>query len=76
MIICFDNNLYQPKLVSYTKKPGDSDEYVAKKFVNSLEEDVKEIYKKYKFKKRLIFKEEDEKGFENAKECYACGRKS
>ena len=72
LIICFDNNIYKPKMVFYTKKSEDED--IGKIFVESLEKDVKEIYNKFKFPKRMIFGDEDKKDFKHAEKCYACGK--
>ena len=39
LIKCFDDNLFKPKLIKYTKKDGD-DEDVSLKFVESLENNI------------------------------------
>ena len=72
LIVCFDNNLYEPKIVSYAKKSVN--ENISKKFIKSLEEDVREIYSEYKFSKRMIFRGEDKKDFKHAEKYYACGK--
>ena len=73
LIKCFDDNVFKPKLKRYTKKSKDED--VSLKFVKSLEKSVRKIYEKFKFPKRILMREEDEKDFENAEKCYACGIK-
>ena len=50
LIKCFDDNLFKPKLVRYTKKSKDED--VSLKFVKSLENNVKKIHEKFKFQKK------------------------
>ena len=66
----FDDNLHPPILKAYTKKEPKKD--VALKFVKSLEKTIRKIYKKFKFPKKIIFTEKDEKDFNDAKKCYAC----
>ena len=68
----FDDEKYE-KAVRYTKRSEDED--ISKIYVEQLAKVVKEIYEKFKVEAEMIFKEEDEKDFENEKECYACGRK-
>ena len=53
-IICFDDEVYEPKLVSYTG------ENAAQKFVEMLEEDIK-IIPNIPKKKMIIGKEEKER---------------
>ena len=72
LIKCFDDNLFKPILRRYTIKSQDED--ISKKFIKSLEKDVKKIYKKFKFPKRMIFRDEDKKDFKYAEKCYACGK--
>lgn len=69
-IKCFDDSVYSPTLRSFTAKSDDDD--VAQIFVDALEEDMKQIYKKFKFPKKMIFTEDDEKGFNNATICHIC----
>ena len=72
LIKFFDDNLFKPKLVKYTKK---SDEDVSLKFVESLENNIKKIHEQFKFPKKIILREKDKKDFEKAKKCYACDKK-
>ena len=67
----FDDEKYE-NAVRYTKHSENED--ISKIFVQELEKVVKEIYEIFKVEVEMIFTEEDEKDFENAKECYACGR--
>ena len=70
-IKCFDDELYSKPPVTYTAK-SDADD-VAKVFIEMLEADVEEIYKKYyKYPKPMIFTEEDEKAFMCQNVCNIC----
>jgi len=69
-IKCFNDSVYPPKLVSFTAESENDD--VAKIFVNSLEEDIKQIYMQFKFKKKMIFTKDDEKSFNAATICHIC----
>ena len=71
LIKCFDDNLFKPKLVKYTKK---SDEDVSAKFVESLENNIKKIHEQFKFPKKIIFGEKDKEEFEKSDKCYACAK--
>ena len=73
LIKCFDDNIYKPRLKRYTKKSEDKD--ISLKFVKSLEKQIRKIHEKFRFPKRIEMKDEDKKDFENARECYACGKK-
>ena len=59
------------KLVEYTAKSEDED--VAQMFVDMLEKEVKDIYKKHPSKK-MIFTDEDLEVFENSRCCWLCGK--
>ena len=50
LILCFDKSIYKPKLRIYTKKS--ENENISLKLVKSLENDVREIYEKFKFPKK------------------------
>ena len=73
----FDDEVYNPKLVTYTAQSEDDD--VVQKFIDMLEEDIKQIYTEYlkrpKFEslKEMIFTESDEVCFQAATECCICG---
>ncbi|XP_065681600.1 uncharacterized protein LOC136095231 [Hydra vulgaris] len=70
-IKCFDEKIYQSKLVTFTASNEDED--VAQKLVDTLEEDVKKIYNDYlKFPKKMIFTSKDKNNFDNAKICHIC----
>ena len=65
LIKCFDDDLFKPKLRQYTIKSEDED----------ISKHVRKIDKKFKFPKRMIFRDEDKKDFKYAEKCYACGKK-
>src|SRR6218665_1932648 len=56
---CFDDSLYQEDPVTYTANSKDDD--VARVFVDSLAEAIKQIYDKFKFPKKMIFNSNDRK---------------
>ena len=70
LIKCFDDNIYKPKLVLYTKKSEDED--ISLRFIKSLEKEIREIHEKFRFPKIIEMKDEHKKDFENARNCYAC----
>ena len=69
-IKCLDNDIYSQKPVSYTAKSKNDD--VAKIFVDSLESDIKRIYKKFSFPKKMMFDKEDEDMYNAATTCHIC----
>ena len=66
-IKCFDDEIYEPKLVSYTGK------YAAHKFVEMLEEDIKIITNIPENK--IIFKIEEQTQYEKETKCWICNGK-
>ena len=68
-IKCFDDNVYEPKLRTYTReRPEDKDAMDVS--IQWLEEDVKEIANIPDVE--MIFTEEDEKQFNNTTKCWIC----
>ena len=63
-IKCFDNEVYEPKLVSYTGEDA------AQKFVEMLEEDIKIIANIPE--KKMIFGKEEKERFEKETKCWMC----
>ena len=51
-IKCFDDTLYSQQPVTFVKEFNDDD--VAQIFMETLEKNIKEIYKKFKFPKNMI----------------------
>jgi len=63
-IKCFEDSIYDSKLVTYTAVNENDD--VAQKFVDMLEEEVKKIYDQVNFNKPMILTDEDKEVFENS----------
>ena len=61
---CFDDDVYEPKLVSYTGEDA------AQKFVEMLEEDIKEITSI--LEKKMIFGKEEKEQFDKETKCWIC----
>ena len=70
LIKCFDDNLFSPKLVKYTAESLDDD--IPQLFIESLEKDIKYIYKKFKIPKEMVITPEDEIDYEKATHCHIC----
>ena len=68
-IKCFDNNVCEPILRAYTREKQE-DEDAMDVFIKWLEDDVKAIANIKP--KKMIFTEEDEKGFNESKLCWIC----
>ena len=73
LIKCFDDKLFKPKLVRYTKKHPDED--LGLIFTKSLEKEIRKIYQQFKFPKMISMTGKDEENFKDATKCYACGEK-
>jgi len=69
-IKCFNDRIYDSKLVTYTAVND-----VAQKFVDMLQEEVKKIYDQVNFKKPMILTDEDKEVSENSANCHICGGK-
>ena len=63
-IKCFDNEVYEPKLVSFTGEDA------AQKFVEMLEEDIKIIANIPE--KKIIFCKEEKERFDKETKCWIC----
>jgi len=70
-IKCFDDDVYKQEPVSFTAESEDDD--VAQIFVDKLEENIKQIYNKFKFPKKMKFTKRDKARFNAADDCYICG---
>jgi len=51
----------------------DKDDDVAQIFIYNLEEEIKEIYNRFKFPKKMIFAKKDAKNYNAAATCHICG---
>ena len=71
IIKCIDESIYEDKTVLYTAKEEGED--IGKKFVKSLEKDLKEVHKILKTVVPIKISEQEEVSFKNAVKCYACG---
>ena len=69
-IKCFDDGLFPPVLKHYTIEKQDDN--VAKLFVKSLEEDIIDIYDKFKCKKNMKITKKEEQDFQKATVCHIC----
>ena len=69
-IKCFDETVYKGKLVTYTAMSETDD--VAGKFVESIEKDIIDICESKKFPKKIVMSDEDEKKYNDAKDCHIC----
>ena len=63
-IKCFDNEVYEPKLVIYTGEDA------AQKFVEMLEKDIREITNIPE--KKVIFRKEEKERFDKETKCWIC----
>ena len=63
-IKCFDDEVYEPKLVSYTGEDA------AQKFVEMLEKDIREITNI--LEKKMIFGKEEKERFDKETKCWIC----
>ena len=63
----------KPKLVQYTAESANED--ISKKFIDSIEYEIRSIYRKFKFKKLIQMNRKDKIAFQNAKTCHICDQK-
>ena len=70
-ITCMDDNIYKPKTVLYTMKEEGED--IGRKFVESLENDLKDVHAILSTTVPMNLLEEEEASFKSASVCYACG---
>ena len=69
-IKCFDDKVYSKDPVTYTAKSDDED--IAQEFVDMLEEDIQDIYVKFKEPKKMIYGKHEKIEFKKAKKCWMC----
>ena len=69
-IKCFYYTLYSQQPVTFVKEYNDDD--VAQIFIDILEKNIKEIYKKFKFPKSMIMTMHDKLVCENSTLCHIC----
>ena len=69
-IKCFDDSLYKQEPVTFTARSEDDD--VAQIFVNDLEQNIKDIYQRFKIPEKMIFTESDKELYNSATLCHIC----
>ena len=69
-IKCIDDTLYSQQPITFVKEFNDDD--VAQIFMDTLEENIKEIYKKFKFTKTMIMTKHDKLVYDNSTLCHSC----
>ena len=69
-IKCFDDSVYTPKPVTYTKESENDD--VLQILVEMLEKDIRDIYQKFKFEKKMIFGNLEKKIYQKSTTCHIC----
>ncbi|XP_072014272.1 uncharacterized protein [Amphiura filiformis] len=69
-IKCFDDSLYKQDPVVYTKRSEDED--VAQIFVERLEEDIRRIYRRFKFPQNMVFDQRERAIFVESSDCHIC----
>ena len=69
-IKCFDDSLYQQEPVTFTAENETDD--VAQIFVDTLEQNIKDIYNQFKFSKKMIFTKKDETLYKSTTTCHIC----
>ena len=71
-IKCFNNALHSQQSVTFVKEFIDDD--VAQIFIDTLEKNIKEIYIKIKFSKKIMIKH-DKLVYDNFTRCHICNEK-
>ena len=67
----FDESVYSTRYVDYIATSDDDDD-VAELFVDCLTVEIKKIYKRFKFPKKMIFKGEDRRKYKSSNRCWIC----
>ena len=70
LIKCFDDDILSPKLVHYTAESINDN--VPQLFIESLEEDIKEIYNRFKIPKKMVMTPKDKIDYKKATICHIC----
>ena len=69
-IKCFDDTLYSQEPVTFVKEFNDDD--VAQICIDTLNKNIKDIYKKFKFPKSMIMTMHDKLFYDNSTLCHIC----
>ena len=72
LIKCFDDDILSPKLVHYTVESINDN--IPQLFIESLEEDIKEIYNRFKIPKKMVMTAKDKIDYKKATICHICER--
>ena len=67
---CFDDTLCSQEPVTFVNEFNDDD--VAQIFIDTLEKNIKDIYKKFKFPKGMIMTMHDKFVYDNSTLCHIC----
>ena len=70
LIKCFDDKLFAPILDKYTAQSPDED--ISQRFINSLENSIKDIYDKFKYKKNIKWTKKDKRAYKASTYCHIC----
>ena len=65
---CFDDTFYSQDPITFVKEFNDDD--VAQIFIDTLEKNIKDIYKKFKFSKSMIMTMHDKLIYDNSTLCH------
>ena len=71
LIKCFDDSIFAPILVSQTAESPSSN--IPQLFIERLEEEIVDLYGKFKFAKKMVMSPKDRLVYQNAQECHICG---
>ena len=69
-ITCINDRIYEPKTILYTMQEEGED--IGRKFVESLEADLKDVYGILTMGVPIKMKDDEKLEFQNAEICYAC----
>ena len=67
---CFDDSPFKQHPVSFTAENVDHD--VAQIFVDTLEQNIKDIYQQFKFAKNMLFTKDNKVQYSSATTCHIC----
>ena len=69
-IKCFDDSLFKQNPVTFTAENEDDD--VAQIFVDTLEQNIRDIYQQFKFAKNMVLTKENKVQYSSATTCHIC----
>ena len=71
---CFDDTPYCQEPVTFVKEFDDHD--AAQIFIDKLEKNIKDIYKKFKFQNRMAMTMQDKLVYDNSTLCHICNEET